>query len=83
VVDQEIIAQAVQSVIWATGGELVRSVALFDVYTGEPIPAGKKSLDYTVVYQSNERTLTDQEVDALQGRVVAEIEQQLGGTLRG
>jgi phenylalanyl-tRNA synthetase beta chain len=83
VVDQEVPAQAVQSLIWAAGGALVRSVALFDVYTGEPIPAGKKSLAYTVVYQSNERTLTDQEVDALQGRVVAEIARQLGGTLRG
>jgi phenylalanyl-tRNA synthetase beta chain len=83
VVGQEIIAQAVQSIIWATGGALVRNVALFDVYTGEPIPAGKKSLAYTVVYQSNERTLTDQEVDALQGRIVEEIAQQLGGSLRG
>ncbi len=83
VVGQEVPAQAVQTLIWATGGALVRSVALFDVYTGEPIPAGKKSLAYTVVYQSNERTLTDQEVDALQGRIVAEIAQQLGGTLRG
>ncbi|HEY7126253.1 MAG TPA: phenylalanine--tRNA ligase subunit beta [Ktedonobacterales bacterium] len=83
VVGQDVPAQAVQSVIWATGGALVRSVALFDVYTGEPIPAGKKSLAYTVVYQSDERTLTDQEVDALQGRIVAEVAQQLGGTLRG
>lgn len=59
VVDQQIPAQAVQSAIFHNGGELLRSVTLFDVYTGEPIPAGKKNLTYALVYQAQNRTLTD------------------------
>nr|BBH93865.1 phenylalanine--tRNA ligase beta subunit [Thermogemmatispora argillosa] len=83
VVDQQVPARAVQEVIERHGGELLRTVALFDVYTGSPIPPGKKSLTYTLLYQAQDRTLTDAEANALQERIVEALRQEFGATLRG
>jgi phenylalanyl-tRNA synthetase beta chain len=60
----------------------VSEVTLFDVYTGEQVPPGKKSLAYSIVYQSPERTLTDEEVDKLQERMLQRLEKEIGATLR-
>jgi phenylalanyl-tRNA synthetase beta chain len=82
VVDSQIPAQAVRDAILRSGGELLRSVTLFDVYTGEPIPAGKKNLTYSLVYQSQERTLTDAEANALQERILQSLREEFGAVLR-
>ncbi|MBV9256510.1 MAG: phenylalanine--tRNA ligase subunit beta, partial [Ktedonobacteraceae bacterium] len=66
VVDEQILAQNIQDAIVRYGGELLRSVTLFDIYTGDPIPTGKKNLTYSLIYQSQERTLTDAEANELQ-----------------
>jgi phenylalanyl-tRNA synthetase beta chain len=50
-------------------GELLEDMVLFDVYDQDPIPAGHRSLAYSLTYRSRERTLTDPEVDAVQGKV--------------
>ena len=55
---------------------------LFDVYQGEQIGAGKKSLAYTLTFQADDRTLTDQEVAKAQGRIVSKLEKELGARLR-
>ncbi|WIG60885.1 MAG: Phenylalanyl-tRNA synthetase beta chain [Ktedonobacterales bacterium] len=73
----------VAGVIRASGGALLRQVSLFDVYTGQGIPEGKKSLAYTLTYQSTERTLTDAEIEAAQSAIIAALKQQLGAALRG
>ena len=82
VVDQHLSAQEVRDMIVSNGGALLRSVRLFDVYTGEPIPAGKKNLTYSLVYQSSERTLTDAEANTLQEKIVQELHKAYGATLR-
>jgi len=82
VVDQQIPAQDIQGVIAHNGGELLRSVSLFDVYTGEPVPAGKKNLTYALVYQAQDRTLTDAEANALQERIIRALNEQFRATLR-
>jgi len=82
VVDRQIAAQDVQDGIVRYGGELLRSVTLFDVYTGEPIPAGKKNLTYSLVYQSQDRTLTDVEVNTLQDRIMKNLHEDFGAILR-
>lgn len=82
VVDQQVPAQDIQDAIVHYGGELLRSVALFDVYTGEPIPAGKKNLTYSLVYQSQERTLTDAEANTLQERILQALHKEFGAILR-
>ena len=62
--------------------KLLRSATLFDVYTGEPIPAGKKSLTYSLVYQSQERTLTDAEANTLQEKIISDLNEKFGAVLR-
>ncbi|MFC2007538.1 phenylalanine--tRNA ligase subunit beta [Chloroflexota bacterium] len=62
---------------------LVTEVTLFDVYSGEPVPPDKKSLAYRVIYQSAEHTLTDEEVDRVQKKILERLSRELGATLRG
>jgi phenylalanyl-tRNA synthetase beta chain len=82
VVDMQVPAQDVQDTIVQSGGELLRSVALFDVYTGDPIQAGKKSLTYSLTFQAQDRTLTDAEANVLQERIVHALSEQYGAVLR-
>jgi phenylalanyl-tRNA synthetase beta chain len=54
---------------------------LFDVYRGDQIGAGKKSLAYSLTYQA-EKTLTDAEAAAIRTKIVKRLEQELGAKLR-
>lgn len=60
----------------------MESVELFDVFTGEKIGEGKKSLAFALVYRSPEATLTDQEVNAAHDRVVQVLSTEFGAELR-
>jgi len=82
VVAQSVSSQEVRDVILASGSDLLRSVTLFDVYTGEPIPSGKKSMTYSLVYQAPDRTLTDVEVNALQEQILHALAETFGADLR-
>jgi phenylalanyl-tRNA synthetase beta chain len=72
----------VRRVILEVGRPLVEEAQVFDVYTGEPIPEGKKNLAYALRYRAAERTLTDVEVDEAHQRIIAEVTKRLGGALR-
>ena len=82
VVDKELLSDIPTGLIYATGGELVESVRLFDVYEGEQVPEGKKSLAYAITYHSATETLTDKAVNALHDKVVKRLNQELGAELR-
>jgi phenylalanyl-tRNA synthetase beta chain len=82
VVDQNVSAQDIKDTIVAHGSELLRSAELFDVYTGDPIPAGKKNLTYSLVYQATDRTLKDVEANSLQDNLVRVLHEKFGATLR-
>ncbi len=56
--------------------DLVEAVHLFDEYVGSPIAPGKKSLAYSIAYRAADRTLTDEEVNALQDQLVAALEKK-------
>ena len=66
----------------AAGPEL-REMRVFDVYRGDQIGAGKKSIAFRVAFQSPERTLSDEDAAALRQRIVAALAARLGATLRG
>lgn len=83
VVDDDVPAGKVESVIREAGGDLLRDVRLFDVYTGESIPEGKKSIAYSLTFQTDEKTLTDKEVSKVQKKIVKAAQKQLGANLRG
>ena len=68
----------------ARGAErtLIAGVSLFDVYAGEPLPAGEKSLGVEVLLQPRERTLTDAEIEAVSARIAAAVVKATGARLR-
>ena len=82
VVDDDLPAQAVEDAIRAAGGEWLREVTLFDLYVGEPIPAGKKSLAYALTFQADDRSLTEDEVRVLYRRIQAHTAAELGAATR-
>ncbi|MBN8979485.1 MAG: phenylalanine--tRNA ligase subunit beta [Rhizobiales bacterium] len=63
--------------------KLVTNVTVFDVYEGKGIDPDKKSVAIAVTIQPREKTLTDQEIDAIAAKIVAEVTKKTGGTLRG
>jgi len=80
VVDETVAASRVEETI--RGSPLVSEVALFDVYRGEQVPRDKRSLAFSICYRSPSRTLTDEEVDRVQAKLVGELERWLGARLR-
>ncbi|SHI13215.1 phenylalanyl-tRNA synthetase beta subunit [Bradyrhizobium erythrophlei] len=63
--------------------KLITDVTVFDVYEGKGIDEGKKSIAIAVTIQPREKTLTDQEIEAVAARIVAEVTRKTGGVLRG
>lgn len=82
VVDDDLPAQAVEDAIRAAGGEWLREVTLFDLYVGEPVPPGKKSLAYALTFQADDRSLTEDEVRVLYRRIQAHTAAELGAAMR-
>ncbi|MCW2276764.1 phenylalanine--tRNA ligase subunit beta [Heliophilum fasciatum] len=75
-------ASQVEAVIAATGGTLVDRWRLFDLYQGAQIPAGYRSLAYTLRYQASDRTLTDDEVNQAHEAIKAALTAQVGARFR-
>ena len=82
VADEALPAGRVAELIRQTGGKVVAEVRLFDVYRGEQIGAGKKSLAYRITYQAPDKTLSDRDVAGIRTRIVRRLEQELGAVLR-
>jgi phenylalanyl-tRNA synthetase beta chain len=82
VADEELPVQSVTDAINALANPLIVSVRLFDLYRGDPIPAHKKSLAYSIAYRAMARTLTASEVNALHAQVVHHLVQTLGVEIR-
>ena len=81
VADEAAPAAALAGCIKANAGENLESLTLFDVYTGEKVGEGKKSLAYNLVFRAADRTLTDEEVDGAISRVLKALG-EMGVTLR-
>jgi phenylalanyl-tRNA synthetase beta chain len=81
VVDADVTNQQILDII--KGFSLISNVVLFDVYAGKQVAAGKKSLAYSLEYQSANATLTDEAVNRVQEQVLARLTKELGATLRG
>ena len=84
VVDEAITAAQVEATIWNAGGPLrvLRDVRLFDLYRGEQVGAGRKSLAYRLVYQADDRTLTDDDATKIRAKIIKALERELSATLR-
>jgi phenylalanyl-tRNA synthetase beta chain len=82
-VDQSVTAEAVLRAAKSADKKLVSDIRLFDVYTGQGVPEGKKSLALTVTLQPVEATLTDEAIEAVSKTIVAQVEKLTGASLRG
>ncbi len=83
IVDEAVPAAQVRRVIVEAGGRLLAGVALFDVFRGDQIGAGRKSLAFSLTYQAADRTLTDAEGAKIRERIVKALQEQIGAVLRG
>jgi phenylalanyl-tRNA synthetase beta chain len=83
VVDENIPADRVQALVVQTGGALLQRVVLFDVYHGDQIPRGKKSLAYSLTFQATDRTLSDADATKAREKISARLRRELGAQVRG
>jgi len=83
VVDRAVKAADILKAAQGVDRKLVTGVSAFDVYEGKGVPEGHKSVAIEIVLQPQERTLTDSEIDAIGGRIVAEVAKKTGAILRG
>ena len=82
VVDEDVPANTVENVLRLAGEPLLVDVRLFDLFRGEQVGRGKKSLAYSLVYQASDRTLADDEVRKIRAKVIKRLESELGAKLR-
>jgi len=82
VLPDEVPATDLRAAVLAAGGELLRTAEVFDLYEGEQVGEGRKSLALRLEFRAADRTLTDEEVTAKRTAIEAELE-KLGGGLRG
>jgi phenylalanyl-tRNA synthetase beta chain len=81
-VDNAIPATRIISTIQKAGGSLLKEVTIFDVYTGEQVPTGQKSMAFALVYQAQDRTLTDKEIEEVQKSILEELSSSLKAQIR-
>lgn len=82
IVDESVKAETIESLIRQTGGRSVTGVRLFDLYRGDQVGAGKKSLAYALTYQAEDKTMTDAEAAAIRNKIVKRLEKEVGAKLR-
>ena len=83
IVDETIPNERIVAEMNAAGGNLLRETRLFDVYRGEQVPAGSKSLAYALAYQAEDRTLTDSEIGKAHKKIEDRLRHVLKAKIRG
>ena len=83
IIDDAISARAVEDCVGQIGIDVLKNLELFDVYHGEGIDSGKKSLSLSLTFQASSRTLNDEEVESLVAKAVDALGTGLGAVLRG
>ena len=83
VMPQELPVAQVEHGIRKEGGALLRSVTLFDVYSGKGVESGMRSVAWNLVFQADDRTLTDEEVNRLHAAIVEKVKARFRITVRG
>jgi phenylalanyl-tRNA synthetase beta chain len=83
IVDRAVKAGDIVRAAQGVDRKLITGITVFDVYEGQGIDPGKKSIAIAVTLQPREKTMTDQEIDAVAAKIVAEVGKRTGGILRG
>lgn len=82
VVDKKTTAQEILSVVTRNSGKIVKDANIFDVYEGEHIEEGKKSVALHIVYQASDRTLKEEDIAPVHERILKQFSEKLGAELR-
>lgn len=82
IVDEEILCEDIEKEIFKSSGKLLRSLRLFDLYSGKQIGEGKKSLAFSLEFVAKDRTLKDTEIGVLVNRIVSNLAKKFGAKLR-
>lgn len=83
VIDKGIPSQMILEAIKALDTKVIEDVSVFDVYCGRGIPEGKRGMAFRIVYRSEKKTLTDEEVNTIHQQVVRGLMDRFGAELRG
>jgi len=83
VVDEQVSAASLESALRQGAGEMLESVSLMDIYRGDQVGPGRKSLAYRLVFRAPRRTLTTKEVNGLRDRAIEAAAAAVGAVLRG
>ncbi|WP_078432507.1 phenylalanine--tRNA ligase subunit beta [Metabacillus halosaccharovorans] len=83
VVKKDVVAGDIEKVITESGGKMLKEVTVFDLYEGDRLEEGKKSVAFSLRYFDPERTLTDEDVTKTHQKVLDAVEEKIGATLRG
>ncbi|MEH7545057.1 MULTISPECIES: phenylalanine--tRNA ligase subunit beta [Bacillaceae] len=83
VVNRETVSGTLKEIILSTGAPLLQEAVVFDLYEGERMEEGKKSIAFSLKYLDPERTLTDEEVTKVHERVLEALKEKAGAVLRG
>lgn len=82
VIDKKIPAAEIEKLISQRGGKILESCRLFDYYDGAQVPAGKKSLAYSLQFRDSSRTLTDEDVSKVMSKILNGLNTVLGAEIR-
>lgn len=82
-VDIDVNAADIEKAMTKAAGQNLTQITLFDVYTGKQVEEGKKSLAFSLTFQSNDKTLTDAEIDPAIEKIVAKLQKDFNANLRG
>ena len=82
IVEEKVSGDMIKHLISRLGHDIIASVILFDLYRGKSIPEGCQSMAFRIRYQSEDRTLTDEEVQEVHSRVADALVRELGATMR-
>ena len=81
-VDEDIMVSQIKEISKKEAGNLLEDFRVFDIYTGEQIQEGKKSIAFNMVFRSHEKTLKDQEVNEIIDKIVKSLTDEIGAILR-
>ncbi|MCF0125373.1 MAG: phenylalanine--tRNA ligase subunit beta [Clostridia bacterium] len=82
IVDESIEVGKIEGIITAKSKKILENVKLFDIYRDEKIGNGKKSVAYSMIFRDKRKTLNDEDVNSVMEKIISELENKLGATLR-
>jgi len=82
IVEEKVSGETIKHLISRSGHDIITSVILFDLYRGESIPEGCRSMTFRIRYQSEDRTLTDEEVQQVHSSLVDTLTREVGAVMR-